>query len=220
MFEDFLLSVYLYAAALFGDPHMVTLDGLAYTFNGAGEFVILDALNGTLIIQGRTEPAERVDRGISVGTAFSAIALRKRNSDIVEVQRSHLRGVNVLFNGERATFSEPTQWILDGVAVTYEGNDTVIIRFNDGESISVWVRNNFLSIEIAASPVYQNNTVGLLGLWNNNPDDDLLRPDGTSLSPNSTLEQIHREFGELCKFVPVVCNIRSNFHMFLHGIAV
>ena len=183
---------------------MVTLDGLAYTFNGVGEFVILDALNGTLVIQGRAEPAERVDGGTPVGTAFSAIALRKRDSDVVEVQRSALRGVNILFNGKRATFSGPSEWILNGVVVLYEGNHTVTIRFNDGESISVRVRNNFLAIGIAVSPMYQNNTVGLLGLWNNNPDDDLLRPDGTTLSPKSTLEEIHREFGELCKFVQPV----------------
>ena len=180
---------------------MVTLDGLVYTFNGAGEFTILDGLNGSLLIQGRAEPAVRVDGGIPVGTAFTSIAVKKRNTDIVEVQRSTLRGVNILLDGERVTFAEPTEWILNGVAVIYEGNNTVTIRFNDGDIIRVQVMNNFLAIEIAVCPMYQNNTVGLLGVWNGNPNDDLLRPDGTSLSPNSTLEQIHREFGELCKFV-------------------
>ena len=52
---------------------MVTLDGLVYTFNGAGEFTILDGLNGSLLIQGRAEPAVRVDGGIPVGTAGSAL---------------------------------------------------------------------------------------------------------------------------------------------------
>ena len=39
-----------------GDPHISTLDSTTYTFNGHGEFTMLNALNGTYILQARAAP--------------------------------------------------------------------------------------------------------------------------------------------------------------------
>ena len=33
--------MYILAAYFYGDPHITTLDGLKYTFNGVGEYVFL-----------------------------------------------------------------------------------------------------------------------------------------------------------------------------------
>ena len=42
-----------------GDPHFVTLDGANYTFNGLGEYVMIDAQNGTFQLQaGQALPKE------------------------------------------------------------------------------------------------------------------------------------------------------------------
>ena len=38
-----------------GDPHLATLDGLRYTFNGKGEFFILE-IPDVFTLQGRAEP--------------------------------------------------------------------------------------------------------------------------------------------------------------------
>lgn len=76
----------LLLAVLFGDPHLVSLDGQPYTFNGAGEYTILNALN-SFLVQGRSEPADRTDDGQPVGTVFTAIAARSNNSATVEVQQ-------------------------------------------------------------------------------------------------------------------------------------
>ena len=43
------------------------------------------------------------------------------------------------------------------------------------------------------------NTSGLLGYWDDSQELEYLRPDGTVLQTNSTLEEIHRNFGQLCK---------------------
>lgn len=39
-----------------GDPHIITLDGKQYTFNGIGEYTVLD-VDGAFILQGRTQQA-------------------------------------------------------------------------------------------------------------------------------------------------------------------
>lgn len=47
----------------FGDPHLKTLDGKGYTFNGWGEFTLLRANSSStssLSVQIRAEPADSV----------------------------------------------------------------------------------------------------------------------------------------------------------------
>ena len=62
-----------------GDPHITTIDGRRYTFNGLGEYVLLRTNNSNFEFQGRTELAPN-----SAATVFSAFALRE-GDDIVEV---------------------------------------------------------------------------------------------------------------------------------------
>ena len=40
-------------AVTFGDPHMITLDGVEYTFNGYGEYHILQVAGPDFNLQGR-----------------------------------------------------------------------------------------------------------------------------------------------------------------------
>ena len=178
---------------------MITLDGLQYTYNGAGEYVILDALDGEFVFQARTEPAERSDGGPPVGSAFTAFAVRMRYSDVIEIQRSTFRGLTLFVNGGRVTLQDQEEMSLRNVTLASLGNSTASILFEGGLMIQAQNRNNFLLIQIASLPdTYRNNTKGLLGVWNGDPDDDLRRPDGTVISPNSTLREIHDLFGESC----------------------
>ena len=186
-------------ALLYGDPHMITLDGFKYTYNGVGEYVVLDAQDSEFQLQARTEPVGRFDGGRSVATAFTAIAVKMRHSDRVEIQRSTFRGVNILVNGVRQSFSDRSEGLFNNVTVSYLGNDTVSIIFQSGPIVTAQNTNNLLLIQIASLPfLYKNTTKGLLGTWNGNPDDDLTRPDGNVLLPNSTLREIHEMFGEQC----------------------
>ena len=69
-----------------GDPHITTLDERSYTFNGWGEYVLLEyvpegATQPTFILQGRTTP---VSNGSSA-TKYSAFALGLQNGSSVMV---------------------------------------------------------------------------------------------------------------------------------------
>ena len=46
-----IMNVYSFTAWQGGDPHITTLDGLSYTFNGLGEYVMINASNGTFVLQ-------------------------------------------------------------------------------------------------------------------------------------------------------------------------
>ena len=66
-----------------GDPHFKTLDGRNYTFNGLGEYVMIDAQNGTFQLQARTAAAQ----GNSTNaTIFSAGAAKEENTSTIEVR--------------------------------------------------------------------------------------------------------------------------------------
>lgn len=49
-------SLCVILAAVFGDPHFITFDGVQYSFNGKGEYTLLASEKEKLTIQGRTEP--------------------------------------------------------------------------------------------------------------------------------------------------------------------
>lgn len=66
-----------------GDPHFVTLDGANYTFNGLGEYVMIDAQNGTFQLQARTSPAQG---NSTTATIFTALAVKESNTATVEVR--------------------------------------------------------------------------------------------------------------------------------------
>ena len=69
-----------------GDPHLVTLDGLRYTFNGRGEYTLIQTTNNVFTLQGRMITASGVDETTVDATVFSAIAAKDNNSDTVQFE--------------------------------------------------------------------------------------------------------------------------------------
>ena len=76
----------IHAGFGWGDPHFDSLDGLQYTFNGWGEFVLyklLDSDQEQFAVQARTQPVNASDS--TAATMFSAIAAGIPNTSYVEV---------------------------------------------------------------------------------------------------------------------------------------
>ena len=70
-----------------GDPHFLTFDGASYTFNGYGEYILLQLNNGAdLEFQGRMIPIldDRGDR--TKATALTALAVRGIENDTIQVR--------------------------------------------------------------------------------------------------------------------------------------
>ncbi|KAK3578360.1 hypothetical protein CHS0354_039073 [Potamilus streckersoni] len=73
---------------LWGDPHIQTLDGRTYTFNGYGEYTLLnlDSDNTSFIIQARTSRAEKADGKVSDASIFSAFSAKDDRGAQVQVE--------------------------------------------------------------------------------------------------------------------------------------
>ncbi|XP_070554193.1 sushi domain-containing protein 2-like isoform X2 [Ptychodera flava] len=191
-----------------GDPHFITLDGLEYTFNGHGEFYLVMTTNDTFIMQGRMMELKLQSGEVVEGaTVFTAVAMSTRTSDAVQVQVNNRRILDAWINStegntgwERVDFEENNFWTFNGVSVVkdYSGNSSVItVMFRDGVSVQVTATEGTLmmSYMLFGPPSLKGKTRGLMGTWNDDPDDDLLTADGEYLSQNSTLREIHYSFG-------------------------
>ena len=78
------------AAITWGDPHLKTLDGSSYTFNGHGEYWMVDTEYGIsgFQLQARTERAlDKYDQPTQA-TVFSGFAARDNETTTVQVQMS------------------------------------------------------------------------------------------------------------------------------------
>ena len=80
---------------LFGDPHIRSADGFRYTFNGLGEYTLLQADEATL--QGMTAQARREDGRQTNATVFSAFAAKDTRSGRVHVALNESRDGNISY---------------------------------------------------------------------------------------------------------------------------
>ncbi|KAB0373746.1 hypothetical protein FD755_014002, partial [Muntiacus reevesi] len=161
------------SAWMVGDPHITTLDGVNYTFNGLGDFLLVRTQDGnsSFLLQGLT--------------AQTVQWLLKPNNTI-HVQ---LNNQTVAFeaNGEDAKDQEIFN--SSGVIMTHYGS-TVSASFDGAVAVSVLASSNILHISCGLSKGYQNHTEGLMGFWNGNPDDDFRMPNGSTIPKRSSEEML------------------------------
>ena len=83
------------AGWMYGDPHFRTLDGFGYTFNGLGEYTLIETTHDNFTLQGRTAKARDENGTETDATVFSAFAARDIDSDTVHIGMNAARdGMN------------------------------------------------------------------------------------------------------------------------------
>ena len=185
---------------MFGDPHIVTLDGYQYTFNGKGEFILSETPDGSFILQGRMIelPLSSDSNSTSRGTSFVSLAIKEEDSPTVQLEIVNNEPI-VLVDGERVDFTAVSEQRFSNVTITDVGNSTFSIRFASGASLIASEVNNILTNILITLPEHYI-TRGLLGQYNGDPNDDLLPRNGTTPLPaNANFEDIHYSFGITCK---------------------
>ncbi|XP_072038790.1 uncharacterized protein [Amphiura filiformis] len=186
-----------------GDPHMMMLDGTAYTFNGKGEYLMLQTdLDEQFVLQARTNTLPNSDLPVTV---FVAAAAQYYDSDIIHVEISLVRVLDVWVKEQGQEwrlldFQSSTWYTLNGVSIS--GNnieeDGVLVLFHRGVALELKATsgtNRVMSILFVAPQSFREHTTGLLGTWNDNPGDDFTTPAGTVISSDATVEELHYQFG-------------------------
>ena len=191
-----------------GDPHIITLDLYKYTFNGKGEFILIETEDQSFMLQGRMEEAvETIGTNVR-GTVFTAIVAKQEESDTVQFQIQD--GVLVLLvNGELSDFSQlKTQEFRNVVIYNFDSSNNTFSAYfiNSRAYIKVQEINGFIAVLTVNLPSqYRGLTRGLMGNYNGNDTDDLIpRGFNYSLSLNSSLQTIHEDFGMTCE-LEVLC---------------
>ena len=187
------------------------MDGLKYTFNGKGEFILIETEDATFTMQGRMEPAKAANGVDAPGTVFTAIiAIQQQTNTSVQFEIKST-GVKVTVGHEVIDFDELKEIKFSEVTLEDKGNDTVIATFSKGTSVELRVENGIISVMLVSLPSYQQGkTRGLMGNFNGDPSDDLLpRGETTPLPPDSSMEDIHHLFGVTCK-CKCACSMKIN----------
>ncbi|KAK2146250.1 hypothetical protein LSH36_622g00023 [Paralvinella palmiformis] len=76
---------------IIGDPHIRTLDGLSYTFNGLGEYILLKTRQDEFTLEGRTIQAFDSYGQAIEATSYTAFAAKETHSDLVQIQVNSAR---------------------------------------------------------------------------------------------------------------------------------
>ncbi len=185
---------YNIVACVYGDPHIVTLDGYKYTFNGRGEFFLIQTPDNRFTLQGRMVPAVDNETVDVEATVFSALAARERYSSMVQFQLTEDEmSIEMLVDGELVDFSNERELEFGNVTVINVGNNALSALFSSGVFIEARASNGFLSTVLTSlSSSYRGSTQGLMGNFNGDTADDLIpRGEVVGIPLNSTLRDIH-----------------------------
>uniref|UniRef100_A0A914PFX9 VWFD domain-containing protein n=1 Tax=Panagrolaimus davidi TaxID=227884 RepID=A0A914PFX9_9BILA len=180
-----------------GDPHLNTFDGYFYTFNGYGEFWILQNTSSQpLAVQARMEPLNSTS---NEATIFSGFVFAAPNSSIIQIQKSQIRIVDIYIDGQQLEITSPNflkRLSMDGWQMSIADDlSSIHIGFSIGFAFEITTISGAFGFSASASPDWKGKTLGLLGTFNDNQSDDLTSKTGTIIPINSTLQQIHEQFG-------------------------
>ena len=193
--------ILIFIAFARGDPHLLTLDGFKYTFNGRGEYTLIETMEHGLTLQGRMIPASGSNESSVPATVFSAIAAKDNNSDTVQFEIGENGTLTAIVSGELIVFDSMEQ-DLEKVTVKFLGNNSIEALFDSGVYICAKGENNIISsLQVILPDSYYEDVHGLLGTFNGNESDDLLpRLGDTPLSLEASTDDIHNKFGITCEF--------------------
>ncbi|RNA26539.1 sushi domain-containing 2-like [Brachionus plicatilis] len=186
-------------AFVMGDPHFLTFDELAYTFNGYGEYTLFQIKDINFTVQVRIAPITSKNGTISQGTVYKAISVKgNNNTDHVQVELDFKNNLFIRINGE-FFYVENESLSFNGLQLTVTDQTKIELVYNVGINIEILVTSsrNALMLFTSISQNYRSRTVGLLGNFNGDSSDDFILPNGTLLNLNAKNDRdIFENFGQ------------------------
>jgi hypothetical protein len=167
---------------------MLTFDGLAYDFQGVGEFVLTKSLDDGLAIQMRTRPW----LGSTVASIIDAVAM---NVDGDRVGIYVTRDPSLYVNGTGIPSPSGTIALPSGGQIISESGLHTIV-WPDSSRVRVELRGSYLNVVVRLPRVRSNRMEGLLGDFDDEEANDLASRNGAVLSLRASFDQFYGEFGD------------------------
>ncbi|XP_076816428.1 uncharacterized protein LOC143462236 isoform X3 [Clavelina lepadiformis] len=172
-----------------GDPHIVTLDEVFYTFNGLGEYYLF--YSPAFLVQSRTQRAINDKGEETKATIFTAFVVKDNTSDSGNVQfeldEADSNGTSfiVKVNGVPRSVSEIEVTIENVSLSVVDGVYKAIFPSTNSFEVSA---NLFIAdLKVVVDPALQNVSKGLLGAWSGIKEDDFELRNGTVLNYDDLL---------------------------------
>lgn len=181
-----------------GDVHIRTPDGLAYDFQGAGEYLFIASTDEDIVIQTRQEPWGN-SKLVSVNTAVAMNV----NGDRVGVYIG--RTPELYVNGEPTNVTTGTLDLFNGGRIylfNRASRTEYLVEWPNDFLASVKLRRSYLDVGISKPPALQIALDGLVGNLNSDATDDIRTRDGVPLTPPVVFEDLYRIFGDSWKISP------------------
>ena len=175
-----------------GDPHFNTLDGTFYDFNPIGEFIYFKGEGDEIqarISQYLSSTGQRVD-----ACYFSAFAFKSNQSDSIQVELNALQTFTVNVNGVIILLNQGS-WNLNNIHLFLANNATLYVHLGTGINFQIFILSRLLQLIISVPNSLKGKVAGLIGNWDDNPENDVMLPDGTWIPGNSSNRDFYFKFG-------------------------
>ncbi|CAH1273470.1 MUC4 [Branchiostoma lanceolatum] len=201
-------------SAAAGDPHILTLDRVRYSFNGLGEYLLCHTTPSfassqsaaTFSLQGRTKLVDVEPGKTPRATVFSAIGARSTANSVQMYLDEKGEALHIMIDDVNMTFTQyqgGQDTFDDGrlvMTTDSEGNVTSVkVIFDIGVSVEVKAGYQMLTYTAIMPSDLMGNLQGMMGNFNDNTTDEFHWPNGTAVgfsnNTNPSEEELYG-FGE------------------------
>ena len=114
-------------------------------------------------------------------------------------------GLDILIDGKNYSgydkLTNQSVQVGSNLSISKPEKSCLQVSFPSTMSVKFCEKKEMLSFVVTPADDYKNKTKGLLGTWNDDPDDDFTLPNGTVLPSSLSLKEIHFKFGVKCKHI-------------------
>ncbi|XP_043926717.1 mucin-4-like [Protopterus annectens] len=149
----------------YGEPHFTTMDGKSFTFNGLGDFILVNTTdeNSLFILEGRTNQTSG-----DPYTSFIDVAAQytSKTTNKVQFTLGSNNAIQILLNGGNVSFSYSPELQTDfynGTDLYIKRNDSINVTFSGKVSLSLSASFGMINILLYLPNDYNNKTKGLFG---------------------------------------------------------